>query len=93
MGAGFPRLSQKSEGDPNRGTIRVGKLFLTLTPTISHWERDRVRVHLWHGSRCSMSFETVSESLTHKSLTSPLVMLIPSVNELLFLGRKNIDLP
>jgi len=29
---------------------------------LSLWERDRVRVQLWHDSRWSMSFETVSKS-------------------------------
>jgi len=31
-------LSQNSEGSPRRGTIRIDKLFLAVTPTLYHGE-------------------------------------------------------
>jgi len=40
-----------------------GSYLEPLYGPLSPWERDRVRVHLWHDSRWSMSFETVSPCL------------------------------
>jgi len=70
--AGTGRLSQNSQfgrdrstNDPHPDPLPKGEgtQKTALSGSLSPWERVGVRVHLWHDSRWSMSFETVSGGL------------------------------